>query len=46
MHRDGRRRSTTRLVQQCQKIAAQLNSYATKVDKVHGRDPGPAGAHL
>ncbi|MFZ1177183.1 MAG: NAD(+)--arginine ADP-ribosyltransferase, partial [Mycobacterium sp.] len=27
--------STTSLVQQCQKIAAQLNSYAAKVDKVH-----------
>lgn len=27
--------STTHLVQQCQKIAAQLNSYAAKVDKVH-----------
>jgi putative adhesin Stv-like protein len=28
-------RSTTGLVQQCQKIADQLNSYAAKVDKVH-----------
>ncbi|WP_245848827.1 TNT domain-containing protein [Mycobacterium palustre] len=27
--------STTRLVQQCQTIADQLNSYAAKVDKVH-----------
>jgi hypothetical protein len=27
--------STTGIVQQCQKIAAQLNSYAAKVDKVH-----------
>ncbi len=27
--------STTRLVQQCQKIADQLNSYAAEVDKVH-----------
>jgi ADP-ribosyltransferase exoenzyme len=26
---------TTGIVQQCQKIAAQLNSYAAKVDKVH-----------
>ena len=28
-------RSTTGIVQQCQKIAAQLNSYAAKVDQVH-----------
>jgi hypothetical protein len=27
--------STTSLVQQCQNIAAQLNSYAAKVDRVH-----------
>ncbi|WP_293321053.1 NAD(+)--arginine ADP-ribosyltransferase [Mycobacterium sp.] len=27
--------STTSLVQQCQQIAAQLNSYAAKVDQVH-----------
>jgi hypothetical protein len=27
--------STTSIVQQCQKIAAQLNSYADKVDHVH-----------
>ncbi len=27
--------STTSLVQQCQQIASQLNSYAAKVDKVH-----------
>jgi Tuberculosis necrotizing toxin len=28
-------RSTTSLVQQCQQIATQLNSYAAKIDKVH-----------
>ena len=27
--------ATTGIVQQCQKIAAQLNSYAAKIDKVH-----------